>query len=395
MNIRVFDLRNDDKIRARCLLIDMPIVEYTKLIEENIGDLDIQRGKILSRKREVYKRLIEDLKDGAIMPPISLILRENSSAHKKIKDSTGIEDIEKQLNEKIEKGDLAILDGIQRTYCILNVIDELEGLSEKETFLNQRIRAELWYNMTYTAILYKMLVLNTGQVKMSMRHQIEILNIPLKEKISKIALEKEITPKFSTYRRPQPTEDIYGYKLSDIVEAFTSFITTDPIVDKTSEVVNELERMEFVKTHSKPEMLSKEEEIQEFTDVLINLDKGLWGKYRQPIQTEVGSGETEPWTSRKEIMTSAPILSGIFAAFGYALKNDKDGYNSRKGKFFQILQGAESDPLKLKIMSKLLQDEKKRSTKFGETTRNFFFNALREFFKGEDNLERLWTRSAT
>jgi hypothetical protein len=336
---------------------------------------------------------MEDLKEGTIVPPISLVLREKSKVQNEIKGITEIQDIEKLINERIEKGDLSILDGLQRTYCILNVIDDQK---DKERFLNTRIRAELWYDITYTAILYKMLVLNTGQVKMSMRHQMEILNILLREKISTIASEKDISVKFSTYKNPLPIDNIYVYKFSDIVEAFISFIIKDPIVDKTNVVVQELERMKFIEEHSTSEILSQEEEIKELTEILITLDKALWDKYKLPIKSEDENGkETKlPWTSRNEIMGSAPVISGIFASFGKAF-NDKDKYNKRKKEFFQMLQKNENDPLKLEIMSEILQDEKKRSTKFGETTRNFFFNALREFFNGEDNFETIWRRATT
>lgn len=151
--------------------------------------------------------------------------------------------------------------------------------------------------------------------------------------------------------------------------------------------------MEFVEGHSKPEILSKEEEIKEFTEILITLDKSLWAKYERPIEIVEMGNEKLPWTSRNDIMCSAPMLSGIFAAFGKSFKSDK--YNQRKEKFFQILLSGENDPLKLEIMSKLLQDEKGRSSKFGETTRNFFFTALREFFSGEDNFDKVWRLSAT
>jgi hypothetical protein len=355
----------------------------------------MQRGKILSRKREVYKRLTEDLKEKAIIPPVSLTLREGSEAQNAIKDLIEVDDIEKQINEKIKDGDLFILDGLQRTYCILNVIDDFSNSDRGKDFLNTRIRAELWYNTKYTALLYKMLVLNTGQVKMSIRHQIEILNIPLREKICEIASNKAISLKFSTYKNPQRTDDVYNYKFSHIVEGFTSFITQSQIVDKTNEVVKELERMKFVEEHSDPDILSNEEEIQEFTEILIEFDKALWNKYKQPIKTEGEDGKENEltWTSRKDIMNSPATLSGIFASFGKAFKRDRSVYSKRKEKFFQILERDENDPLKLEIMSEILQDEKKRSTKFGETTRNFFFHALTEFFNGEDNFEQIWQQA--
>lgn len=393
MDIHVFDLKEDKKVMAKCILIDIKIAEYIELIKENLEELEIQRGKIISRKREVYRRLTEDLKEGTIMPPISLTLSKKTEVHNKIKNIVEIKEMQKEINKKIRKGDLFILDGVQRTHCILNVIEDLKNVEpdKLENFRNQRIRTELWFNMTYTALLYKMLVLNTGQVKMSMKHQIEILNIPLREKISEIASQKEISIKFSTYKTHKKIDKLYAYKFSDIVEAFTSFVTKDPIVDKTNEVVKELERMRFVEEHSNPETLSKEEEINEFTEILIEVDKLLYEKYRYPIEDE--EGQKLPWTSRNNVMGSAAILSGIFASFGKKFATDKERYIQRKEKLFQILQNDARDPLKVEIMSKILQDEKKRTTKFGETTRNFFFSAFREFFNGEDNFEEIWKRA--
>lgn len=402
MDIRVFDLKEDKKVGAKCLLIDIKIGEYINLIEENLEDLDIQRGKILSRKRDVYKRLIEDLKEGTIIPPISLIFRKESAVYDKIKDKTDLKEIEKIMNEEIKKGDFSILDGLQRTYCILNAIDDLRS---EESFLKARIRAELWCDITYTALLYKMLVLNTGQVKMSMKHQIEILNIPLRKKISEIVSRMNISVTFSTYKNPISTDNIYTYKFSDIVEAFTSFITKDKIVDKTNVVVQELERTKFIEEHSDSKVLLSEEEIEEFVDVLIKFDKILWEKYKEGITEEDGYEETEesekerkpplPWTSRNGIIKSAAILCGIFGYFGKAFSDNRKNYNERKNKFFEILQKQETDPLKLRIMSEILQDEKKRTTKFGETARSFFFSAFREFFRGEDDFEEIWKQATT
>lgn len=390
MDIKIFDLKEDKKVSAKCLLIDIKISEYIDLIEENLEDLDIQRGKILSRKRDIYKRLIEDLKEGTIMPPISLILKEKSTVYDKIKDKTDLKEIERTINEEIKKGDFSILDGIQRTYCILNVRDDIEDSERKESFLNTRLRAEIWYDITTTALLYKMLVLNTGQVKMSMKHQIEILNISLRDKILKIGLNNGVSLKFSTFKSPVQTNEVYHYNFSDIVEAFTSFITKSPIVDKTNVVVQELERMKFIEEHSAPERLLKEEEIEEFVNVLITIDKSLWNKYQKPLTEE---NIDLPWTSRKEIIGSAPILSGIFAVFGKEFSENKIGYNQRKMKFIEILQRDEDDPLKLRIMSRILEDEKRRTPKFGETIRKFFSAAFRAFFKGEDNFDQIWQRA--
>lgn len=78
-DIRVFDLKEDKKVRAKCLLTDITIWDYIELIENNLENLPLQRGKVISRKSEVYGRLKEDLKNGTIIPPISLIANKEFS----------------------------------------------------------------------------------------------------------------------------------------------------------------------------------------------------------------------------------------------------------------------------------------------------------------------------
>jgi hypothetical protein len=344
--IDILSLSEDKKINAKCLLMTIPISKYIELIQDNLENLPIQR-KIIGQNR-VYRRLIEDLKQGAIIPPISLILKENSEIENLIKDLSDISEIKEKINEEIRNGDISILDGLQRTYCIMSAADEQTNSALKASFLNTIIRAELWYKMNYTATLYKMVVLNTGQIKMSIRHQIESLNIPFREKINSIAQTKDIIMNFSTQKIPIETTNLYSYKLSDIVEAFTAFITQEPVVDKTNEVVKELERLNFIENHSDPAILSKEEEIQEFTDTLIALDKCIYEKYREPLTTVRERKEIKlQWTSRQEIIGSPAILSGIFAAFGKSFKNDKTKYTPRKAKLIEILSNAINDPLKL------------------------------------------------
>ena len=85
--IRVFDVKEDNKVDANCMLIDIPIGEYIYLIENNLENLRIQRGKVISRKRDVYNRLRKDLEEGTIMPPLSLVVGEKfSNIIKDIKD---------------------------------------------------------------------------------------------------------------------------------------------------------------------------------------------------------------------------------------------------------------------------------------------------------------------
>lgn len=394
--IRVFDLKEDKKVSGKCLLIDITIGDYVELIQNNLENLPLQRGKVISRKSDVYKRLQEDLKNDTIMPPLSLVASKKfSDTIKDVEDTKRTEDI---INNKINKKSLSILDGLQRTYCILNVIDDLKDKPEKlKHFKNSRIRAELWYSIKTNALLYKILVLNTGQFKMSMRHQLEILYMPLKEVISNIAEERAIEDmRFSTYKVPSPSKRPYQYSFANIVEALTAFNTRDPIVDKTNIVVTELERIRFIEEHSDTSKLCSDEDIEQFSNLLFSLDEKFWKKYRERMteSDDFGNEKSLEWTSRNDFMNSAPFLSGFFASCGNSRNKNNENYESRKNKFFRIVYENTEDPLKLRILSDILEDEKARSKKFGITLRNFFFHGFNEFFEGENDFEMIWRRAA-
>lgn len=393
--IRVFDVKEDNKVDANCMLIDIPIGEYIYLIENNLENLRIQRGKVISRKRDVYNRLRKDLEEGTIMPPLSLVVGEKFSNI--IKDIKDIKKIEQTINEKIDKESLSILDGLQRTYCILNAIDNLKDRPEElKQFKNSRIRAELWYSIKTNALLYKILVLNTGQFKMSMRHQLEILYIPLKETISNIANARGIENiAFSTYKDSFPSKEPYRYSFANLVEALTAFNIRDPIVDKTNIVVTELERMRFIEEHSSTLKLSSDDDIEQFSNLLFSLDGKLWEKYKERMTEtdDFGNEKSLEWTSRNDFMNSAPFLSGFFASCGNARYKDNENFKTRESEFFKIFDKGIIDPLELRILSAILKSEQAGTKKFGITLRNFFFHAFNGFFAGENDFKTTWGRA--
>ncbi len=391
--IKVLNVFRDERVDAISILTEMSIGTYVNLAKENIDELDIQRGKVITKRKEVYKRLIEDLKNGAVIPSLSLAVFGESKTNEFLKSTDiDLKKIEDVLNNKIEPRDIVILDGLQRTYCFLNIIDEYKNDEVKlNEFKNKKIRVEIWCGVTFNSLLYKMLVLNTGQIKMSIKHQLEIINLSLKEKIIEVArsIGKEI--KLSTYKEPLPPSELFQYRFSTLIEAYTSFITKSEHVDKTNEIVAELERMKFIEEHKTKESL-KDKEIEIFTRVLLKFDELLYKKYKTGLKYD--DGKIIRMSTRKELINSAPFLCGFFAALGKA-KEKGIGIEERLQKLEEILSSDDEDPLKLKTMSKIVEEEKGRSKRFGMELREFFRRAFYEFFVSkEDDFENIW-RMAT
>ena len=160
--MKIKSIIKDERIESKNILIELSIKEYLEIAPKIIDNNKFQRKRIKSANR-IYANLKKDLITGCIMPPIVIALA------KKIKGVSD-ENISEILNQN--KDELLILDGLQRTYTILDVYEENP---DNTSFFKKIIRIELYLGINRLGVLYRMLTLNTGQTPMSMRHQIEML----------------------------------------------------------------------------------------------------------------------------------------------------------------------------------------------------------------------------
>ena len=135
--------------------------------KDSVKKNELQRPRVRSSK-SIYANLKEDLKAGCIIPPIVLSLYSQYTGD--VKDKNAIKEFIQS-----NKDQLFILDGLQRTYTIQDLLDEVG----KETQLDTLVRVEVYLGLNREGVLYRMLTLNTGQTPMSLRHQIEIIYLDL------------------------------------------------------------------------------------------------------------------------------------------------------------------------------------------------------------------------
>lgn len=155
----------DDFLHAEDLLAEMSIEEYLNIARKIIKNNEYQRNRVRSSS-SIYSLLRNDLKKLCTIPTIVLAFKAEGMPHK------GDNDLFLDINDN-----LMILDGLQRTYSLMDVYDELEQEDsvQLEPFKNHKIRVEVYKGISRTGILYRMLTLNTGQTPMTKRHEIEIL----------------------------------------------------------------------------------------------------------------------------------------------------------------------------------------------------------------------------
>lgn len=205
----------DNRIKAYNILVEMPVSEYLEIADKILRNNEFQRLKIKSSPT-VFALLKKDLKEGCVIPPIVMAITGDNFGDEK-KDSIDNINIDKVLH----RNDLLVLDGLQRTHSLRELIDELSENGDTQNLekLNRMLlRVEVYIGLRRLAILYRMLTLNTGQTPMSLRQQIEILFLDYsKQDLGGIKLLREVN-------ETKPIE-IGEYSFKSVVEGFNSYLT--------------------------------------------------------------------------------------------------------------------------------------------------------------------------
>ncbi|PQF25593.1 hypothetical protein [Enterococcus mundtii] len=161
MSLKVLDITKDKVIGSPYVTIRVTYGYALEKLYPLINRLEFQRNTL---KKEYYERLKKDIKDGCIMPSITIAFDD-----KQIFDEFKNENAATLIENNI--GNAFILDGIQR----INTLHEAFIESEEELDLSTPLYASIIISDSMNKLLYRMIVLNNGQKPMSTRHQIEIL----------------------------------------------------------------------------------------------------------------------------------------------------------------------------------------------------------------------------
>ncbi|MCK4358706.1 MAG: hypothetical protein KAW92_08170 [Candidatus Cloacimonetes bacterium] len=384
---KVLNIIDDKKINSKSFICIMNVSDYKKIIQSTLlnDELTMQRGKE-TRKKEVYKRLREDLKVGTVFPPISLALREDLETDIKVGDII-----------EFKEGSLYVLDGLQRTLALIDAIDELENdETNKKRLLESKVRFEIWINASLNSLLYKMVVLNSGQTPMSLRHQIEILNKPFIEDFKKTArnLYKVTNIDIFTWReknkrRTRPLQ----YLLSDLIETFLSFAEGKPFVDKNNLIVEQIEKIDFLdkQTSLREKYENKELIFEQFVYLLTKLDVLLCEKY-----TNEEMSKRYRYKLGNNLMKSKPFLAGFFSSFGKLLSVNYRIYEEKRDNIFELLRSDNDDPLYSEQLSVIMEDLRSKSKRFGDTERTYFSDAFKIYINSrntEIKFDEIWAEA--
>lgn len=222
---------HDNRINADNYSDVMTLGEYYDLIKDCLIDNEYQRRRVRN-SGSIYNLLKQDIIKGCIMPPIVLAICDDQPEVNNLKDLL-----------RTNSGKIKILDGLQRSYTIKEVINEYHNALWNETNpLNNLIRVEVYVGINKLGILYRMLTLNAGQTRMSTRHQIEIIYSEYKNNcdVPGVRLLTELD-------NVSPRE-LGEYKFRDVVEGFTSFLQKDYLPLDRQDILDSVRDLERVST---------------------------------------------------------------------------------------------------------------------------------------------------
>lgn len=368
--------------RGNCIsfMLKVKFPAYKALIEcayQNRGGIEGQRGALKSSTAiRIRRRMIDDIAKGTVLPPVVI-----GTAVGDI-DFTGFLEMsnEQMINWLTENAeDLSLIDGMQRTTAMVEAA-KTSDLSDYE------IRLEFWLTKNINNLIYRMLVLNSGQVPWDVRRQLEtVFGSVLKQ----IQLENTDISIF-TIDEPRRRRNAKQYQADNILELYLVFGSRKEKINIKERLSDEFVRLDFL------DLTSNDESIHQFGEAL-----SLMGKLDSCF-CKVAQGENkERFQNGADIFSSQPACVGFIVSTAILMlgrpgstqskENLLTKWESHMNSLIALVGRMEAMPseelssfLALSTLSEKLNT--KRSGKVGDFEREFFKSAFATLYEEGENL---------
>lgn len=372
MTITAYMVDRDDRLKSHCVTAKCTYRDFLAITAGAETNLDIQRTIIKGAK--AYATLRSDLRRGCVLPPIVLAVALDIPTPIDAFFATPDYGNISTLLSSVSSTDVYIIDGLQRTNAIKQTLADLEG-EKKEEFLERFIRLEIWLNIPFGAIAYRMLLLNAGQRPMSVKHQVEVLSSKLLDDLSSIN-GLEIFRVSEPRRRVQPGQ----FSLAKLAQGFQAWLQGQPNLDLRNTVMEELlaESAIEVLGHSVSDSNASsttEDGFNRFVTWVVQLD---WAMGTEAIQ----------------FLGNETVLLGMAAAVG-ALERSETLSRRVWPALNALLADAKirgQEAVALSTFDSLKQGIDTSKLNVGTATRDMVFNAMKEYIRGaaETPMDECW-----
>lgn len=363
----------DERIKASNFLIELTVGEYLNLADKALQNNEYQRRRVKSAS-SVYALLKEDLQKGCLIPPIVLGLPIQPQT-----DGDNLTNICKTLTENADK--LLILDGLQRTYIIIDLRNELAAKQDEvglSKLLGRTLRIEAYVGINRIGILYRMLTLNTGQTPMSLRQQIEMLYIDF----SKIPIPNVKIIKEADDDAPQALGE---YTFRSIIDGFNAYLERNELPFDRFDILENIKGLEKLSQENQDSKIF-EELVSTYDSFVRRLD-ALTGSQTFSSDDLGISGQAFGKDVRR-IFTKSQAITGFGSAVG-KLKDFEaiSGYQDVAAAV-PLIDNEDGASEAIAKLLKILEKIRLSSKKIGNSQRLYFHFYFRELFnpKGDSHL---------
>lgn len=371
-------------------------IKYIKTIYENRGGISGQRDALKSSSAiKIRKRMIKDIVSGTVLPPIviGLLLSDNefnTISSDNIIENTLSTDFLSSILNSVSLGNISLIDGMQRTTAIM------EALSTDDSIASNIIRVEFWVVKNINNLIYRMLILNTGQVPWNVRRQLEVLFSPIKETI-KVQVPNATIYSIDDESRRSASSQFQG---NDIIEMFLAFGSRKEKIELKERIAEEFTRLDFIETSDKNNLMDYF--IRCFS--MLNAFDAKLGTIKNDSDCD---GKKPKFFNGYDLFSSQPARIGFMVALATKILGrpgtDKDAnlqdaslvkiesnFKALIGKINSIEEKELPEFLSFNVLNEIID---KPSSKVGDFERTFFkeaFTALIEQDFQIDNFESCW-----
>jgi hypothetical protein len=358
-------------------------------------DAHAQRG-IITGQRDVLKtttakrirdRMISDIRAGAVLPPVVIGVVVDQEVIDGC-SSRKFGDIERFL-AAISSHELTIIDGMQRTAALI------EASEIDSNTLSNEMRVEFWVARSVRSLVYRMLVLNTGQVPWTLARQLSVVYAPLLEEIRQRV--KNIDRIFSP-DKPGRRVASAQFSSDSLVELYLAFSLRKTNVDTKETLSEEFSRLDFVDNLADSGF---QDHFYSTLSILAELDRAF---------ERYDAGNNGRFSRGKEVFGSQPARIGFVVAIAlYILgrpgldrsTEDRavrmstiiDQSNSMVASLAKLDPSGIGDFLRLDVLSEILD---KKVGQVGRYERSVFFEAFKALIEEKfevPNMEPCWRAS--
>lgn len=236
MEVRLLDLQVDQRVNCWSIMLSANVRVYLELVKgayDERGGIRHQRDALkTTTARRIRARLVDDLSKGAIIPPVVLGL-----VNPDFKIDAHGHDAEALLSLiRNEKSSVSIIDGMQRTTALIEA-NEQGAISENP------LRVEVWVAENADSLIYRMLVLNTGQIPWNLKQQLNVVYEPLIKSIEgKVNFTRILKRKDGKVERRWNGGE---FAAEDLVEAYIAFGLRKTEVDTQEHLADEFSRLDM------------------------------------------------------------------------------------------------------------------------------------------------------